>query len=152
MLDPGTASACGYRADPVTQNPHSETVTEGIRVQAAAVLREKHEQGHAERFVYAYRITLTNEGDRAARLLARHWIIVDADGHTEEVRGPGVVGEFPHLEPGASHSYWSFCPLPTSWGTMEGSYDFERDDGSRFTAMIGRFFLVPNAPALATAP
>ena len=73
---------------------------------------------------------------------------IDADGGREEVRGRGVVGEYPHLEFGESYSYVSYCPMKTSWGTMEGSYTFEREDGSRFDVEIGRFFLVPSAPSL----
>jgi ApaG protein len=95
-----------------------------------------------------YRITITNKGSRAARLLARHWVIIDADRRREDVRGPGVVGEFPRLEAGQSYSYMSRCPLRTRWGTMEGSYTFERDDGERFKVRIARFFLVPSAPPL----
>lgn len=132
----------------MSQSPHSESVTEGIRIHAAAQFlpeRSGSGQSHSE---YVYRITMTNVGKRAARLLARHWIIIDADRHREDVRGPGVVGEFPRLEPGQSYSYMSRCPLRTRWGTMEGSYTFERDDGERFRVRIGRFFLVPSAPPL----
>lgn len=137
--------------------PHSDVTTDGIRIQAAAEFLP-HEQipsemladgREAAKSVFRYKIAMTNVGERAARLLARHWIIVDADGKREDVRGKGVVGEFPKLAPGESYSYLSFCPLPTTWGTMEGSYQFERDDGSRFQVAIGRFFLVPSAPPLA---
>lgn len=138
-------------------SPHSDVTTDGIRVQAAAEFLP-HEQIPSEmladgrepaKSVFRYKITMTNVSERAARLLARHWIIVDADGKREDVRGKGVVGEFPKLAPGEAYSYLSFCPLPTTWGTMEGSYQFERDDGSRFQVAIGRFFLVPSAPPLA---
>ena len=136
--------------------PHSDVTTDGIRIQAAAEFLS-HEQipsemlagaRDADKCVFRYKITMTNVGERAARLLSRHWIIVDADGRREDVRGKGVVGEYPKLAPGESYSYLSFCPLATSWGTMEGSYQFERDDGSRFQVAIGRFFLVPSAPRL----
>jgi ApaG protein len=96
--------------------------------------------------VFAYKIVLVNEGDAPARLLSRHWVILDADGHREDVEGPGVVGETPRLDPGERFEYMSGCPLPTPWGTMEGSYLFERDDGQTFRVKIGRFFLV--APQL----
>ncbi len=140
----------------MTSTPHSDTTTEGIRVRAAAeYLRPENlprEYGVPDSgkpsFVYRYRIQLTNVGDKAARLLSRHWIIVDSEGRSEDVRGRGVVREFPKLAPGESYSYSSFCPLPTTWGTMEGSYTFERDDGARFQVSIGRFFLVPSAPRL----
>ena len=81
-------------------------------------------------------------------LFRSHWIILDSEGRREDVRGPGVIGEYPSLAPGESYSYISYCPLKTSWGTMEGSYTFERDDGSRFQVRIGRFFLAPSAPPL----
>jgi ApaG protein len=138
-------------------SPHSDTTTDGIRVQAAAEYLAQDnlppefaaaDHGSKPHFVFRYKITLTNVGDSTARLLARHWIIVDSDGRREDVRGRGVVGEFPKLLPGESHSYLSYCPLPTKWGTMEGSYTFEREDGKRFVVNIGRFFLVPQAPPL----
>jgi ApaG protein len=141
----------------MTNSPHSETTTEGIRIHAAAeyLPQESLPQDFGadgddrEHYVFRYKITMTNTGTASARLLTRHWVIVDADGKREDVRGKGVVGEYPHLAPGESYSYLSFCPLPTTWGTMEGSYQFERDDGSRFAVAIGRFFLVPTAPPLA---
>ena len=132
----------------MSRSTHSDVVTDGIRIQAAAQFLPEESDASKARYVFAYKITMTNVGERAARLLARHWIIVDADGKREDVRGKGVVGEFPKLAPGESYSYLSFCPLLTTWGTMEGSYQFERDDGSRFQVAIGRFFLVPSAPPL----
>jgi len=102
----------------------------------------------SDRFVFAYKVTMTNEGEHRARLLARHWVILDSNRRREDVRGPGVVGEYPALGPGESYSYISYCPLKTCWGTMEGSYTFEQDDGSRFAVAIGRFFLVPSSPPL----
>lgn len=140
----------------MTNTPHSDTTTEGIRIQAAAEylpqenLPPEFLAGDASRqhFVFRYKITMTNTGDQSARLLTRHWIIVDGEGKRDEVRGRGVVGEFPKLGVGDSYSYVSFCPLATSWGTMEGSYAFEREDGRRFHVKVGRFFLVPSAPPL----
>ena len=141
----------------MTSTPHSDTTTEGIRVLAAAeYLRPENlpaeylsaDSSGKSSFVYRYRIQLTNIGGVAVRLLSRHWIIVDSEGRREEGRGRGVIREFPKLAPGESYSYISFCPLATTWGTMEGSYSFERDDGSRFQVRIGRFFLVPSAPRL----
>jgi ApaG protein len=132
----------------MTNSPHSEIVTEGIRIHAAAQFLPQESDASTNRFVYAYKITMTNEGTRTARLLARHWIILDSESRREDVRGQGVVGEYPKLAPGESYSYVSFCPLSTTWGTMEGSYSFERDDGSQLHARVGRFFLVPSAPPL----
>lgn len=132
----------------MAQSPHSDTITEGIRIHAAAQFLPHESDPTAKRFVFAYKITMTNQGSQAARLLSRHWIILDSENHRDEVRGPGVVGDNPDLQPGESYSYVSYCPLGTAWGTMEGSYLFERPDGGSFTVRIGRFFLVPSAPPL----
>ena len=128
--------------------PHSDLVTDGIRIQAAAQYLPQESDPGFGRHVFAYKITMTNVGKQRARLLSRHWIILDGEGRREDVRGPSVVGEYPQLAPGENYSYISYCPLKTSWGTMEGSYTFERDDGARFPVRIGRFFLVPTAPPL----
>jgi ApaG protein len=125
---------------------HSDVTTEGIRVQAAAELLEDHSDPDRLDWRYGYRITLTNVGDVRARLLSRHWVIVDSRGERREVRGEGVVGENPDLRPGESFGYQSLCPLRTEWGTMEGSYRFAREDGSEFVVRVGRFFLVPSNP------
>ena len=124
-------------------------VTEGIRVEAEAFYKEDQSDPDARQYRFEYTIAISNEGHEPAQLRSRHWIIVDADGKREDVRGKGVVGEYPQLAPGESYSYLSFCPLSTTWGTMEGSYLYERDDGKRFAVAIGRFFLVPSAPPLA---
>jgi ApaG protein len=117
----------------------SVTLTEGIRIAVAPFyLAEQSEPG---RCVFGYRIRITNDSERRVRLLSRHWVIVDADGERHEVRGEGVVGRQPTLAPGESHSYSSFCPLPTPWGTMEGEYTMTTDDGKLFQVAIGRFYL-----------
>jgi ApaG protein len=118
-------------------------VTAGIRVQAQAQFVESESDPDHLRWFYVYRIVIRNEGDAPARLRSRHWIILDANNHREDVRGPGVVGKTPRLAPGEQFEYVSSCPLRTAWGTMEGSYSFERDDGTAFEAAIGRFFLAP---------
>lgn len=129
-----------------SKTPDSEAVTEGIRIHAAAHYLAHESLPEERQYVFAYKITMTNEGDAPARLVSRHWIILDADNHREEVQGPGVVGETPRLEPGEKFEYMSGCPLETPWGTMEGTYLFERDDGTQFRVRIERFFLV--APQL----
>ena len=93
------------------------------------------------RFVFAYTITLTNAGDIAARLISRHWIITDANQGVQEVRGQGVVGEQPVLQPGQSFEYSSGTVLATQVGTMSGSYRMVAEDGSEFDAPIPRFVL-----------
>ena len=99
-----------------------------------------------ERFVFAYTITISNRSNAAARLLNRHWIIADGNGEETEVRGPGVVGEQPRLEPGQSFRYVSGAVLETEVGSMRGSYEFEDDSGERFEVPIPTFSLSrPNA-------
>jgi len=92
-------------------------------------------------FVFAYTITLVNRGDEPARLQNRHWIITDANGKIQEVRGAGVVGEHPHLKPGEQFTYTSGAMIETPVGSMKGEYEFERGDGSRFEAPIDEFIL-----------
>jgi len=127
----------------MNSTPHSDVVTDAIRIQAAAQYLPQESDPAVDRYVFAYKITMTNVGSRRARLVARHWIILDSEGRREDVKGPGVVGEYPSLTARDSYSYISYCSLKTEWGTMEGSYTFEREDGSTFEAAIGRFFLVP---------
>ncbi|AOU98815.1 Co2+/Mg2+ efflux protein ApaG [Acidihalobacter yilgarnensis] len=93
------------------------------------------------RYVFAYTITIQNRGAHPARLLSRHWLITDADGAVQEVRGPGVVGEHPHLRPGEAFRYTSGTQLPTAVGSMQGSYQMIADDGTRFDAEIKPFVL-----------
>ncbi|MEQ9367271.1 MAG: Co2+/Mg2+ efflux protein ApaG [Leptospirales bacterium] len=93
-------------------------------------------------YFFSYEVTISNTGDRAARLVSRYWRIRDAYGRIEEVRGPGVIGKQPRLEPGESFRYMSFCPLPTEFGTMEGAYQMVLDDGTTFDARIPGFQLI----------
>ncbi|HET7269118.1 MAG TPA: Co2+/Mg2+ efflux protein ApaG [Oleiagrimonas sp.] len=94
-----------------------------------------------QRFVFAYTITLRNTGDMPAQLLSRHWVISDANGKIEEVRGDGVIGEQPWLRPGDDYEYTSGAVLETAVGTMHGSYQMLADDGTRFDAPIAPFTL-----------
>lgn len=126
---------------------HSDTTTEGVRVRVAAQFLPEHSSPARSHFLYQYQVVIENLGDVRARLLSRHWVIRDASGETREVRGPGVVGEYPDLAPGENFVYTSGCPLPTEWGTMEGTYRMMREDGEEFDVEIGRFFL-----ARTTAP
>ena len=98
-----------------------------------------------ERYAFAYTITIKNEGSVPAQLLTRHWIITDADGNTQEVRGDGVVGEQPHLNPGEGFQYTSGTLLDTPVGSMQGSYQMVADDGNEFECPIAPFTLsMPN--------
>ncbi len=94
-----------------------------------------------QRFVFAYTITIRNQGSTPARLLARHWIITDANGKVQEVRGDGVVGEQPYLKPGQGFRYSSGAVLETPVGAMQGNYQMLADDGERFDAPIAPFRL-----------
>ena len=92
-------------------------------------------------FAFAYTITVTNTGDIPAQLISRHWQIQDERGHTEEVKGLGVVGQQPLLRPGESFQYTSGCRLQSASGTMRGSYFFVAEDGHRFDVAIAPFVL-----------
>lgn len=98
-----------------------------------------------DRYVFAYTITIRNEGNVAAKLLTRHWLITDADGKVQEVRGEGVVGEQPYLKPGDCFRYTSGTMLDTPVGSMQGSYQMLADNGVEFDAEIAPFTLsMPN--------
>jgi ApaG protein len=99
-------------------------------------------------FVFAYTVTVTNIGKVPAQLISRHWIIQDESGHTQEVKGLGVVGEQPLLRPGESFQYTSGCRLRAASGTMHGSYFFVAEDGHRFDAPIAKFVLESSGAGL----
>ncbi len=97
------------------------------------------------RYVFAYTITISNRGSVGAKLLNRHWLITDANGRTQEVRGEGVVGQQPHLMPGEQYHYTSGTALETPVGAMEGEYEMVDDEGEHFLAPIAPFSLrTPN--------
>jgi ApaG protein len=118
----------------------SETTTDGIRVKVDARYAAEHSQP-GERWFFLYTVTVANEGDEPVQLVSRHWIITDGTGEVQEVRGLGVVGEQPLLEPGSSFEYTSGCPLPTPFGSMVGSYQMVTDAGRRFDVAIAPFEL-----------
>ncbi len=98
------------------------------------------------RFAFSYSVTIRNNGSLPAKLLSRHWVITNGDGHVQEVRGAGVVGQQPLIAPGASHSYSSGTVISTRVGIMQGSYQMVAEDGKRFDAPIAPFRLaVPGA-------
>jgi len=94
-----------------------------------------------DRYVFSYTIRIRNDGGVPAKLLSRHWIITDANGKVEEVRGEGVVGEQPRLQPGETFKYTSGAILETGIGTMRGSYEWQTDGGERFVAPVAQFTL-----------
>jgi ApaG protein len=95
------------------------------------------------KYVYAYTITIANQGEVPAQLVSRHWRITDANEKLQEVQGLGVVGEQPHLKPGESYTYTSGVILETETGIMEGTYQMRTDEGTMFDAFIPTFALVP---------
>jgi len=119
----------------------SDATTCGIRVTVHSRYLPEQSSPADRRYAFAYTVRISNEGDEAAQLRTRHWIITDASGQTEEVRGPGVVGKQPRLEPGETFEYTSGCVLRTSRGTMHGSYHMVRNSGETFDAMISSFTL-----------
>jgi ApaG protein len=125
----------------------SDLTTHGIRVGATGFYLPEQSSPDDRNYRFGYNIVIVNTSDAPAQLLSRHWIIIDAHGRREDVQGPGVVGQTPRLLPGQAFKYQSYCPLPTPWGTMEGFYTFQRDDGETFDVAIGRFYLVQDRPA-----
>ena len=120
---------------------HAGSAPHSIRVDVeTAYLSEQSDPGE-QRYVFSYTITIRNEGKRPAKLLTRHWLITDANGKTQEVRGEGVVGEQPHLKPGQGFRYSSGAVLETPVGAMQGSYQMLADDGEHFDAPIAPFRL-----------
>ncbi len=117
----------------------STAVTDGIRVTVRSEFRA--DRSAPGRWLFSYAVRIANEGTRPATLLSRHWIITDARGQQEEVTGDGVVGQQPHLAPGESFQYTSYCVLPTPLGQMRGTYTMMRDDGRTFQAEIAPFAL-----------
>lgn len=119
----------------------STATTRGVKVEVESrYLEEKSDPGQ-KRWFFAYDIRISNDSPVVVQLLTRHWIITDANGNVEEVKGPGVVGNQPVLAPGESFEYTSFCPLSTPFGTMEGSYQMVTDGGGSFNAVIAQFAL-----------
>ena len=135
---PGAGSLRGIRT--------SDTTTRGIRVQVESAYLPDRSNPKEGSYFFVYHVRIANVGAETAQLVSREWIITDADGEVERVKGPGVVGEQPLLPPGGTFEYTSFCPLKTSVGSMHGHYHMVTADGDQFEATIAPFTLaVPNA-------
>jgi ApaG protein len=93
-------------------------------------------------YFFSYKISIKNKGSEPAQLMSRHWVITDSTGHTEEVKGPGVVGLQPKIQPGQSFEYESACPLTTPTGSMKGSYNLMTENGDNLQIDIPEFYLV----------
>ena len=100
---------------------------------------EEQSDPSCHEYAFAYTVTIVNSGEVSAQLIARHWVITDANGKVQEVHGEGVVGEQPWLRPGEDFRYTSGAVLETALGTMQGRYDMLADDGTRFDAPIAPF-------------
>lgn len=122
-------------------NGKSEAVTEGVRVRVESRFVPQQSNPSRGRYVFTYTVKIENESSTTVQLRTRHWVITDASSRVEEVRGEGVVGEQPVLEPRQSFQYTSGCILKTPWGTMMGTYRLHREDGSSFDAVISPFLL-----------
>lgn len=112
-----------------------------INVSVDTSYLESQSNSDDDRYVFAYTVTIQNHGSVPAKLMTRHWIITDANGKTQEVKGEGVVGEQPHLKPGEGFQYTSGTMLETPVGTMHGSYQMITDEGVEFEADIDLFTL-----------
>jgi ApaG protein len=121
--------------------PISEAVTNNIRVEVLSRYSPKNSQPSQGAWIFQYTVRITNQGADTVQLVSRHWIITDALDQSNEVKGPGVVGETPVLAPGESFKYSSWCPLKTPTGTMHGTYQMARPDGSQFDIEIAPFGL-----------
>lgn len=124
----------------------SDATTRGIRIQVRSEFIPDRSSPREGSYLFQYHVRISNTGSDVAQLISREWIITNADGEVERVKGQGVVGEQPVLPPGGSFEYTSFCPLKTAVGAMQGSYQMVTADGERFDAVIAPFTLaVPNA-------
>ena len=119
----------------------SDTSTRGIRVQVQSFYDEERSSPQESYFFFSYQVRISNESERTAQLVSRKWIITDGNGDTQQIQGPGVVGEQPVLAPGDEFEYTSFCPLPTPVGSMHGSYRMVLESGESFDATIEPFSL-----------
>ena len=111
-----------------------------VKVRVSYIAEESHPENG--QFFFAYKVFITNKGNSSAQLMSRHWVIKDAFNQTEEVRGAGVIGVQPKIQGGATFEYESACPLPTSSGSMRGTYQMISDSGENFEIEIPEFFLI----------
>lgn len=118
-----------------------EKTTREIRIKVQPFYLDEQSEPDEERYVWAYRVNIENIGDEAVQLMNRHWRITDQLGRLQEVKGAGVVGEQPILNPGESYEYTSGTPLPTPSGIMVGTYEMESSAGERFNVEIPAFSL-----------
>ncbi len=118
-----------------------EEITQGVRVSVNPVYLENQSEPERSHYVWAYQVTIANEGGETVQLLTRHWKITDGNGQPHEVQGPGVVGEQPVLKPGEHFEYTSGTPLATPSGIMMGTYQMQNASGEMFDAVVPAFSL-----------
>ena len=124
----------------------SEAITRGVAVTVRSFYVAERSDPAQDYYFFAYRVRIANVGDETVQLVSRHWIITDGENAVEEVKGPGVVGEQPVLEPSQAFEYTSACPLSTPVGTMQGTYQMVFKNGESFDAEVAPFTLAaPNA-------
>lgn len=128
------------RRRPPGEAPY-EAQTEGFVVRVRPTYLPDQSDPDEHRFVWGYNVEVENRSGGTAQLISRHWIITDASGRVEEVKGPGVVGEQPTIKPGETYAYASGCPLSTRSGLMVGTYEMISDGGDRFEIAIPAFSL-----------
>jgi ApaG protein len=116
--------------------------TRGVIVRVSVSFMPDQSEPARDRWFWTYHIRIENDGPMAIQLLTRHWLITDGRGARHEVRGDGVIGEQPMIEPGQHYDYVSGCPLQTQSGSMEGSYRMTSEDGQSFNVAIPRFALI----------
>ena len=121
--------------------PVSDALTRSIRVEVLSQHSPENSRPLEGQWVFQYTVRITNQGSETVQLLSRHWIITDGAGRTEEVKGPGVVGQQPALAPGQSFQYSSWCPIETPMGMMHGAYRMIRSGGEEFHVEIAPFAL-----------
>jgi ApaG protein len=119
----------------------SDALTQNIRVEVLSQHSPENSRPQEGQWVFQYTVRITNQGSDTVQLLSRDWIITDGAGRTQEVKGPGVVGQQPLLAPGQSFKYSSWCPLETPMGTMHGTYRMIRSGGEEFDIEIAPFAL-----------
>jgi ApaG protein len=119
----------------------ADCVRHKINIEVETNYLDDQSEPREQRYVFAYTITIRNEGEVPAKLLTRHWIITDANGKVQEVKGDGVVGEQPYLQPGQGFRYSSGAAIETPVGVMQGSYEMVADDGEHFAAPVAPFRL-----------
>ncbi len=119
----------------------SDAITRGIRIQVKCNYVPEESTPETGHYLFTYQVTVINHSEQAVQLISRHWVITNADGKKEEIRGLGVVGQQPLIRPGESYRYSSFCPLNTPVGSMHGTYQMVLNNGEEFDAVIAPFTL-----------